>query len=189
MNSEAIKIEAPYTLNELVSKLKAMSVEDFDMIRNSPQADYYGDITSHSFNIKHVRYGPMSYAPSIQGDIIEGVNNRTIIKLKMEIREPFELVRKMYYGTLLPIGAIVMLLSLLVMGGTEFQWQSLILSSSFIIIAFLAVALQRKTLMSIKRKELKTFVAKIEGHLIPDVVEDEISACDLLTDHADMLKA
>lgn len=168
MNSKAITLQTPLPLNELVSTLKEITVEDFDMIRNSPNAVYYGEVTSHSFNIKHVRYGPMSYAPSMQGDILEGVNNRTTVKVKMDIKEPFELVRKMYYGILLPIGVILMLLSLLVMGGTEFQWQSLLLSSSFIVIAFLAVALQKAAMINTKKKELKAFVTIINGQIVPE---------------------
>lgn len=187
MNSKAITIEAPLSPNELVSKLKDITVEDFDMVRNSPHAVYYGEITSHSFNIKHVRYSPMSHAPSIQGDILEGINNRTTVKVKMDIREVFVLVRKMYYSTLLPIGVIVMLLSVLVMGGTEFQWQSLLLSSSFVIVAFLVVALQKAALISTKKKELNHLVSIVDGHIVPETADlshahapdlmDELVAC------------
>jgi hypothetical protein len=170
MNSKEIIIEVPLALNELVSKLKEITVDDFNMVRQSPHVVYYGEITPHSFDIKHVRYGPMSHAPSMQGEMLEGVNNRTTVKLKMDIREPFELVRKMYYGTLMPIGVIVMLLSVLVMGGTEFQWQSLLLSSSFIVVAFLVVALERSLLINIKKNELKAFVSIVDGQLISDPV-------------------
>lgn len=166
MNSKAITTETLQTPSELASKLKGMTVADFDMIRHSPDAVYYGDITSHSFNIRHVRYGPMSHAPYIQGEILEGINSRTVVKIEMDIKEPYELVRKMYFSTLLPIGVIIMLLSVLVMWGTEFQWQSLLLSSSFIVVAFLVVALERATLTSTKKKELAAFVSRIEGQII-----------------------
>jgi len=168
MNSKAITIETPLAPSELVSKLKGITVEDFDMIRDSPDAVYYGDTTSHSFNIRHVRYGPMSHSPYIQGEIMEGVNNHTIVKVEMNIKEPYELVRKMYYGTLLPIGVIVMLLSLLVMWGTEFQWQSLLLSSSFVLVAFIVVALEKSLLVSTKKKELAAFMSRIDGQIISE---------------------
>lgn len=169
MNSKAITIETHQTPSELMSKLKEMTVADFDMIRQSHDAIYYGDITSHSFNIRHVRYGPMSHAPYIQGEILEGVNNRTVVKVEMDIKEPYDLVRKMYYSTLLPIGVIIMLLSILVMWGTEFQWQSLLLSSSFILVAFIVVALERVTLISTKKKELAAFVSRIDGQIVQDL--------------------
>lgn len=166
MNSKTITIETPLTPSELVSKLKGITVEDFDMIRNAPNAVYYGDITSHSFNIRHVRYGPMSHSPYILGEIMEGVNNRTVVKIAMDIKEPYELVRKMYLGTLVPIGIIIMLLSLLVMWGTEFQWHSLLLSSSFIVVALLVVVLEKSLLISTKKKELAVFVSRIDGQIM-----------------------
>lgn len=168
MNSKAITMETPQTPSELVSKLKELTVADFDMIRQSSDAIYYGDITSHSFNIRHVRYGPMSHAPYIKGEILEGVNSRTVVKVEMDIKEPYELVRKMYFSTLLPIGVIIMLLSVLVMWGTEFQWESLMLSSSFIVVAFIVVALEKSLLVSTKKKELKAFVSRIDGQIISD---------------------
>lgn len=170
MKTQAITIETPLALNELMSKLKEVTVEDFDMIRNTPHATYYGEIDSHTFNIKHVRYGPMSHAPSIQGSVLEGADHQTTVKVTMDIDEPYQLVRKMYFGTLLPIGAIVMLLSILIMGGTDFQWQSLLLSSSFVVIAFLVVALEKAALISTKKKELKMFVSIINGHIISDSI-------------------
>lgn len=169
MNTKAITIKTPQSPNELVSKLKEMTVTDFDMICQSHNAIYYGEITSHSFNIRHVRYGPMSHAPYIQGELLEGVNNHTVIKVKMDIKEPYELVRKTYFSTLLPIGVIIMLLSVLVMWGTEFQWQSLVLSSSFILVAFIVVALERVTLISTKKKELAAFVSRIDGQIVQDL--------------------
>ncbi|MBZ0328638.1 MAG: hypothetical protein K8F54_13605 [Altibacter sp.] len=168
MNSKAITTEVRLSLNELVSKLKDITVEDFDMVRQSPHAVYYGEITSHFFKVKHVRYSPLSESSNIDGEIIESLNDRTIIKLNMDIKEPYVLIRKMYYSTLIPIGLIVMLLSVLVMWGTEFQWQSLLLSSSFIIVAFLAVLLYRTTLVSMKKKELKDFISRIDGKIISD---------------------
>ena len=165
MNSEEITIEIPLAPKELLGKLKEVTVEDFDMIRDNPHANYYGEITSHSFSIKHVRYGPMSHAPFMQGDILEGVSDRSIVKLKMDIKEPFMLVRKMYYNTLLPVGVIVMLLSLMVMGGTQYQWHSLLLSSSFIVVAFLVVALEKAALISTKKKEIKAFISLMDGQL------------------------
>lgn len=168
MNSKTVTLEVPLALNELVGKLKEISVEDFDMIRDTPQAVYYGEVTSHSFNIKHVRYGPMSHAPSLEGDITEGVNNKTIVKVKMDIKESYLMVRKTYYGVLLPIGVILMLLSLLIMGGTDLQWQSLFLSSSFIIVAILVVNLQKAALISIKKKEFNAFISILDSQVVAD---------------------
>lgn len=168
MNSQAINIEVNLTSQEVESKLRAMSVEDFDKARQSPDAVYWGDITSHSFKIRHVRYSPLSESSDIKGEIVESLNNRTIIKLDMDIKEPFVLIRKMYYGTLIPIGVIIMLLSILVMWGTEFQWQSLLLSSSFIVVAFIAVMLYKTSLSSMKKRELKDFISRIDGHVISE---------------------
>jgi hypothetical protein len=55
------------------------------------------------------------------------------------------------------------------MWGTEFQWQSLLLSSSFILVAFIVVALERVTLISTKKKELAAFVSRIDGLIVQEL--------------------
>lgn len=167
MNSKIITIETPLTPKELTEKLRSMTVTDFSLLYNSPHAVYYGEITSYSFNIMNVHFGPMSSFPPIQGEIQEGVN-KTNVKIKMEIQEHFKIARTMYYTTLLPIGLIVMLLSFLVLGGTEYQLHGFLFSSSFILCAVLVVALTKSSLISTKKKELKNFASRINGKIISE---------------------
>ena len=165
MNSKVITIETPLTPKELTEKLRSMTVTDFSLLYNSPHAAYYGEITSYTFNIMNVHFGPMSSFPPIQGEIQEGVK-KTNVKIKMEIHEHFKIVRTMYYTTLLPIGLIVMLLSFLVLGGTEYQIHGFLFSSSFIICAILVVALTKSSLITTKKKELKNLASRIGGKII-----------------------
>ncbi len=167
MNSKTITIETPLAPDELVSRMRAMTVTDFAKFHDSPLAVYYGEITSHAFDIKNVRYSPMSSAPNIQGEIQEGVNN-TMIKVKIDIKEIYQITRSMYYSTLLPIGIIVLLLSILVLGGTEYQLQGFLFSGFFIACPFLFVAIIKAILISIKKKELKEFTSRINGHIVPE---------------------
>lgn len=167
MNSKIITIETPLTTKELTDKLRAMTITDFSQIHNSPHASYYGEITSYSFDIMNVRYGPMSSVPPIQGEIQEGMN-KTNVNVKMDIQEHYKMSRAMYYTTLIPIGLIVMLLSFLVLGGTEYQLHGFLFSSSFIACAILAVALTKSSLISTKNRELKNFASKINGKIISE---------------------
>lgn len=165
MNSEIISIETSLTPKELIEKLRSITITDLARLHNSPHAAYYGEITSYTFDIKNVRYGPMSPMPAMQGEIREGVNN-TIVNIKMDIQSHHKITRNMYYSTLLPMGIIVMLLSALVLGGTEYQLQGFLFSSSFIACAFLVVALSKASLINRKKKELMDFSAIIGGKII-----------------------
>lgn len=167
MNSKIITIETPLTPKELTDKLRSMTITDFSQIHDSPHADYYGEISSYTFNIMNAHYGPMSSAPAIQGEIQEGVN-KTIVKIKMDIQSHYKMTRNMYYTTLLPIGVIVLLLSFLVLGGTEYQLHGFIFSGSFIACAVLVAMLTKSSLISTKNRELKNFSSKISGKIISE---------------------
>ena len=168
MNSDTITIETPLAPGALVSKLNGLTITDISRLRNSPLAAYYGEISSYAFDIKNVRYGPMSSAPNIQGEIQGGIN-RTIVKVKIDIKSHYKIIRGMYYSTLIPIGIIVMLLSALVLGGTEYQLQGFLFSSTFIVCGFLFVAIMKSSLVNMKKKELKEFAARIDGRIISEI--------------------
>ncbi|MBP9150647.1 MAG: hypothetical protein KBF73_00045 [Flavobacteriales bacterium] len=165
MNTEKIIVETDLSTTELVSKLRDVTITEFDHLHEFPNAKYCGEVTSHSFDLRHVRYSPMSSTPNIEGEIISGVNN-TVLKLDMDIKSSYEFVRNTYYRTLLPIGGIVMLIALMVLWGTEFQWQGILLSSSFVVVAFAAVGLHRAALTSTKKKEINDFVEMINGRIV-----------------------
>lgn len=165
MNQEFLTFETQLTPKEIEEKLQSMTITDFSQLRSSPLANYYGEVSSHSFRIKNVRYSPVSPAPEIVGEIQGGVN-QTVVKLKMDIEEYYKITRAMYYSTLIPIGIIVMLLSLLVLGGTDYQIHGFLFSSAFIICAFLAVALTKSSLLNMKKREFKELVSKMDGLLL-----------------------
>lgn len=167
MNAKTISIETPYSPKDLVEKLRAITITDFDQLHNSTHAVYYGEIKSHSFDIKNVRYSPMSSIPSIEGDIEEGVNH-SIVKIKFDIKERYAMTKKMYYATLIPLGIIFLLLGLLVFSGTEYQMQGIISSSVFIVCAFLIVAFVKMSLVNAKKREIKDFVSKIDGKIVSE---------------------
>jgi len=167
MNSKTITIQTPYTPKELVDKLRAITITDFDQLHSSSYAIYYGDIKSHSFDIKSVRYSPMSSVPSIEGDIEEGVNS-TIVKINFNIEERYKSTRNMYYATLIPLGVIFLLLGLLVFAGTHYQMKGILSSSIFIASAFLVVAFIKVSLINVKKRELKEFVSRIDGQIISE---------------------
>ncbi len=162
---DLITVETPLTPDELEKKLHAITITDFSQLHNSSFATYYGEVKPYSFDIKNVRYGPMSHAPGIKGEVLGGVNHTTI-KVKIDVEKTYKLIRNMYYSTLLPIGIIIMLLSLVTLGGTDFQIHGLLFSSAFIICAFLVVALEKSSLFNVRRRELKDFVSRIDGKII-----------------------
>lgn len=164
MNSKIITIETPLTPKELTDKLRSLTITDFTQFHNSPHADYYGEITSYTFDIMNVHYGPMSSVPPIQGEIQEGVN-KSIVNVKIDIQSHYKLTRNIYYSTLFPIGLIVMLLSFLALGGTEYQITSFIFSGSFIGCAILIAVLTKSSLISTKKRELKNFTSRIGGKI------------------------
>ncbi|MCZ2248713.1 MAG: hypothetical protein LC111_08140 [Bacteroidia bacterium] len=166
MNSNFSTIETLLTPKEIVEKLKSVTVTDFAQIHHSLPVSYYGDISSHSFTIKNVRYSPYSSVPPIEGEIVEGIN-KTLVKVKMNINEHYRLSKKMYYSTLLPIGVIILLLSALVLGGTEYQLQGYLFSGAFILVAFAIVLITKASLINMKKRGLKELTDIIDGHLIP----------------------
>jgi len=164
METETILLETSLSLKEISTKLNAITITDFSSLRNSPEAVYYGVIKNNMFDIKNVRYGPMSHAPGMQGEIEED-SVKTTIKLTMDINAPYKITRNMYYGTLLPIGILAFLLSLLVLGGTDFQLQGYLFSSAFIVCAFLVVAIEKISLVNTRKREVKDFAARIDAHI------------------------
>ena len=167
MNNNTITIQTPLTPKEVVDKLKSITVTDFAQLLNEPPVSYYGEITFHSFNIKNIRYSPYSAVPLLKGEIQER-GKETIVKLNMDIREYYLITRKMYYSTLLAIGIIIMLLSALFLGGTEYQLQGFLFSGLFIICALAVVALSKVLLTGIKKKEIKEFASTINGSIVPE---------------------
>lgn len=165
MNSKTITIDIPLTSKEVVDRLSSMTITDFASFHNSPNALYYGEIKSETFNIKNVQYGPMSSAPNIEGEIVEN-GNHSLVKINLDIESHYNLIRSMYFRTLIPIGLIIMLLSVLLLGGTEFQLQGIIFSSVFVVCAFLYAAIMKTSLIRMKKKEIKQFAAKVNGHII-----------------------
>lgn len=167
MDSKITIIETQLTRKELMDKLHSITITDFSQLNQSPDAAYYGEINSYTFDIMNVRYGPMSSVPSIQGEIQEE-EKRSIVKVKMDIQSHFIITKNMYYKTLLPIGVIVFLLSLLVLGGSKYQIHGIIFSSSFIACAIFVVILTKSSLISTKRRELQHFASKIKGKIISE---------------------
>lgn len=165
MDAETITIETSLAPDLLMKTLSAITITNIAKLHSTPHAVYYGELNQHTFDIKNVRYGPMSSAPNIQGEIQEGEIS-TIVKVRIDIKSHYMILRAMYYGTLIPIGIIVMLLSILVLGGTEIQLQGYLFSSSFIICAFLFVAIMKSSLVNMKKKELKEFVSRINGRIV-----------------------
>jgi hypothetical protein len=165
MKTKSVNVETQLTPDELIQALKNISITDFAQVHSSQNALYYGEISDYSFDLKNVKYSPMSSVPSLKGEIIEGVNH-CILKLEFDIQSAFQLSRTMYLSTLLPIGVILILISALVLAGTDMQWHGILFSSSFIVVALLAVVFEKSLLVSIKRKELNTFLEQIKGKII-----------------------
>lgn len=165
MNTPFTTIETRHTPVELISRIKEMTVPDFESVPGSPHAHYYGEVGSYSFDIKHVRYGPMSAVPSIVGDIREGVNG-SVIKLEFDIEEHYTMTKRMYGATLIPLSLIFILLSVLMHWGTEYQWQSLTASGSFLAMSLLIIWFAKVSLKSIRKKELGEFIEAVDGHVM-----------------------
>ena len=165
MKTEIVNIKTSLKQDELWTKLRSITVTDFSKINELPLAIYYGSLTPNSFDLKSVRYTPMSAAPSIEGEILNS-DNDVNVKLKMDIQSNYRLIRKMCFATLLPIGIVILLLSLLFLGGTKFQLHGIIFSSFFILGALVYVSIIRFVLINTKKREQKEFIATIDGHVI-----------------------
>ena len=167
MNTNSNIVETRLTPEELVRRLRSITITDFAQLQTTPHATYYGEVKPDSFSIMNVQYGPMSSFPPIQGRIKEG-RDRTTIEVTVDIKSQFRLARSMYYGTLIPIGLIVMQLSILVLGGTEYQTHGYIFSAAFLACALLAVLLTKTSLVSTKGKELSKFASNVEGWIVTE---------------------
>ena len=163
MKTEIIKIKTPLNHKELLARLKAITVPDYSKIIDSPLAIYYGDITTNSFHLKHVRYIPMSIAPSLEGEIIHTFHEE-IVKIKIDIQSHYRLIRKMCFTTLLPMGAIILLVSFLFLGGTKFQLHGYIFATMFIVGALVYVSIIKYVLIRTKKRDLTEFMSYIDGH-------------------------
>jgi hypothetical protein len=107
----------------------------------------------------------MSSIPSLKGDIVEGAN-MTVVKVDFDMAEQFNLSRKMYYATLMPLGVVFMLLTVAVMGGTEYQMEGILASLAFIMSSFVAVWLTRVSLLSARNREVKKLLGVIDGSVV-----------------------
>lgn len=165
MKTETITIKTSLAPELLMKTLSAITITDIAKLNRSPHAVYYGELKENTFDIKNVRYGPMSSAPNIQGEIQEGEIS-TIVKVRIDINSHYKILRAMYYSTLIPIGIIILLLSILVLGGTGIQLQGYLFSCSFIVCAFIFVAIMKSSLINMKKKELKEFVSRVNGHIV-----------------------
>lgn len=165
MKSEIINIKTPLNHEELLTKLNSITVTDFSKSIEFPHAIYYGSLTPNSFHLKHVRYTPMSIAPSLEGEIISAMNEE-IVKITIDIQSDYVLTRKMCFTTLFPIGTLVLLFSLLFLGDTKFQLHGFIFASFFIVGALTYVSTIRYVLIRAKKRELKEFMSNINGHIV-----------------------
>lgn len=165
MKTEIINIKTSLKYDELLTKLQSITVTDFSKFNESPLASYYGEITPNSFDLKNIRYSPMSSAPNIEGEIVTNASEVNV-KINIDIKSHYQLIRKMYLTTLLPIGIVILLLSLLVLGGTKYQIHGIIFSSFFIIGAFLFVSIIKYVLISSKKREITEFINSIDGQII-----------------------
>lgn len=178
MKTNIITIETKLSPEQLIDRLHNITITDLSQIYQSPGASYYGQVSSYTFDLMNVNYGPMSSIPPIQGEIkgISPDNHQTIVKVKMDIQSHYKLSRRMYFSTLLPIGVVVMLLSFLVLGGTQYQVHGFIFSVSFIACAILAALLTKSSLINTRHREVKNFAHQIEGKIIPSSVSDQANA-------------
>lgn len=172
MNTKITSIETSMTPDELENKLNLITVKDFADYQNFPKAQYYGEINDKAFNIKNVRYGPMSSVPFIEGEI-SGDSTHSVVHLKIDIESHSKMVQKMYYSTLIPIGIIVMLLSILVFAGTDYQLQGFIFAGAFIVCAFAFVAIMKASLSNMRNKEINKFISTVHGRDITDELSNE----------------
>lgn len=168
MDTKLITVETPHPPISLITKLKEITVNDFDELKKNTNALYYGEVETYSFCIKHLRYGPMSAIPSIEGDIKEGVNG-SVINIRFDINDVFQSSKKMYLSTLIPLSGIFILLSILLHGGTEYQWESLIASISFLILSIGIVWVSKISLVSAKKREIREFLSKVNGKIIEQI--------------------
>lgn len=162
MGSDLTLIETSLTSKELTDKLSSLTIPDCTQARNAPNAVFYGEVRSGTFEVMPVRYGPMSPYPALQGEIQQGAN-RTVVYVKMDIQTHHKLARRIYFTTLFPMGAAGMLLSALALDGTAYQLQGYLFSGSFMVIALLAVVLTKSSLLSMKKKEIQVLASKING--------------------------
>ncbi|MCO5269921.1 MAG: hypothetical protein M9897_13625 [Brumimicrobium sp.] len=164
MNTKEIIISTSLSKKEIEEKLNSVTITDFEQLHASPNAAYYGKISEDIFTIKNVKYSPMSPIPDIQGKITES-NKGTEIAVKMDIHSNYTFSKRMYLTTLLPIGLIILLLSYLVLGGTQYQTQGFIFSGVFIFCAIAVVMLTKFSLLSMKKRELTNFAHRVEGKI------------------------
>lgn len=166
MEQQKIIIRTALAPNEVVDKLRSITITDLSQLHGPAPVSYYGEIARDRFSIRNVRFGPHSAAPSINGQIQQGLEG-TVVTVEMNIREYHELTRRMYYSTLLPLGALVLLLSIAVLGGTAYQVHGYIFSFAFVLCAVAAVALSKASLLGMRKREIKRLALTVNGRVEP----------------------
>jgi hypothetical protein len=165
MNTQSISIETPNALQEVINIIRSITSPDISHAWKNPQSVYYGEVAQKDFDIKNVRYGPMSSAPNIRGEVQEQANG-TIVKLDIDIKSHYTIVRTMYYSTMIPIGLLILMASIFVLGDTEYWLQGYIFSGAFIAFGFILAEIEKLSLINMKKKELKNFSSRIGGKIL-----------------------
>ncbi len=166
MEQRKIIIRTALAPNEVADKLRSITITDLSQLHGPAPVSYYGEIAQDRFNIRNVRFGPYSAAPSINGQIQQDPDG-TVVTVEMNIREYHEMTRKMYYSTLLPLGALVLLLTIAVLGGTEYQVHGYVFSFAFALCAVAAVALSKASLLGMRKREIKRLALTVNGSVDP----------------------
>ncbi len=165
MNTKTFTITTPQSAEEIITKIGSVTVSDYSQTYKQHGTAYYGEVTHRNFDIKNMRYSPMSSAPNIQGEVQEQTN-RTIVKLDIDIKSNYHLMRNMYYSTLLPIGILVLIACIFVLGDTEYWLQGYIFSGAFIACGFVVPLIEKISLAGMKKNEIKKISSIINGKII-----------------------
>lgn len=165
MDTKPIFIDIIHSPEEVMNKISTITITDPKNAHSSPQAAYSGRISCRDFEIKDVKLSPHSAAPSLKGEVYQH-NQNSRIKLDIDIKTHYLIIRDMFCSTMIPIGLIVMTLSIYVLKDSGFLAQGIIFSSVFIVLPLVVAAITKLTLIKNKRKETENFLKQVNGKIV-----------------------
>lgn len=165
-NKERISALSELSITKLNDKLNQITDEDFDVAKKDNKYHYYGKIQHNAFEIRNVKYSLYSSGPTIQGEMEENANDKTLLNFNVDIEEHKQHVNVILTSAILVIVFTAMLISL---GNQVDKLITLLVFGAILIFAILYVMMIKQILKNTRKEEINKFIRMTESKIIQSV--------------------
>lgn len=161
--SKIFMAQSNLPVSKLLDKLHQVTAEEFDTAKRSSVFQYYGKIDNRIFDIRNVKYSLYSTVPSIQGELENGADDNTLLKINIDIDE-----HNSYSNTILTLTILVIAIAATLFSLSAEVDKFIMLSVLGVMMVFVSlyVMMIKLILKSTKKNELKKFLEITESKLI-----------------------